>query len=176
MKRFSISALLVVALINLFAVSADARQSTQTAFSPSPRAIALVIDTIASAEETIELAAYSFTSQRVTDALMEAHERGVDVRIVLDKGQTKRKYPAAVALLEAGVPIRINRRYAIMHNKYIIIDRMTVETGSFNYTNNAEKNNAENVLVIKNNRAVAEKYMEDWQRLWDEGEAWDVLD
>jgi phosphatidylserine/phosphatidylglycerophosphate/cardiolipin synthase-like enzyme len=57
-----------------------------------------------------------------------------------------------------------------MHNKYIVIDGRTIQTGSFNYTANAEKRNAENVMVIRNNPALAEKYLKNWQALWDESE------
>jgi len=151
---------------------AQARSSTQTAFSPSPEAIKLVVKTINQAKASIDVAAYSFTSKPVSEALLAAHRRGAAVRILLDKSQGKRHYKAAEVLREAGIPIRINRRYAIMHNKYIIIDGKTVETGSFNYTANAEKRNAENVIVIKNNEKVAKAYMENWEKLWNEGEAY----
>jgi len=155
---------------------AFARQSTQTAFSPSPKAIALVQSTIEQAEYSINLAAYSFTSYKIADALIEAKQRGVEVRVLLDKAQGKRHYRAIKDLQDAGIPIRINRHYAIMHNKYLIVDDKTVETGSFNYTANAEKHNAENVIVIKNNKKLAEAFMDNWQKLWDEGEEFPTLD
>ena len=130
----------------------------------------MVERTIENAENSVDVAAYSFTSHKISDALIKAHQRGVEVRVLLDKGQGKRRYPALENLNSAGIPVRINRRYAIMHNKYIIIDEKTVETGSFNYTANAERRNAENVIVIKNNPTVAKKYLENWDKLWNEGE------
>jgi len=167
---------LVITLWVLFASlgisQAYARASTQTAFSPSPKAIALVQSTIAHAEYSINLAAYSFTSYKIADALIEAKQRGVEVRVLLDKAQGKRHYRAIKDLQDAGIPIRINRHYAIMHNKYLIVDDKTVETGSFNYTANAEKHNAENVIVIKNNKKLATEFMDNWQKLWDEGESY----
>src|ERR1700721_1786660 len=110
-----------------------ARQSTQAAFSPSPEAVKLIQRTIGKAEQGIDVAAYSFTSYKIADALIDAHRRGVDVRVLLDKGQGKRHYRAIKELQDAGIPIRINSHYAIMHDKYIIIDDKTIETGSFNY-------------------------------------------
>lgn len=147
-----------------------ARESTQTAFSPSPEAVKLIQRTISKAEHSIDVAAYSFTSYKIADALIDAHQRGVDVRVLLDKGQGKRHYRAIEDMQAAGIPIRINRHYAIMHDKYIIIDGKTLETGSFNYTANAEKRNAENVIVIKNNKTLAAAYFQNWENLWDEGE------
>ena len=157
--------------LTLYAYPADAyaRQSTQAAFSPSPDAIALIERTIGKAEHSVDVAAYSFTSQKVANALIDAHRRGVDVHVLLDKGQGKRHYRAIKELQDAGIPIRINSHYAIMHDKYLIIDDKTVETGSFNYTASAEKRNAENVVVIKNNKKLAAQFMQNWQKLWDEG-------
>jgi len=153
----------------LYPLEASARQSTQAAFSPSPEAVKLIQRTIGKAEQSIDVAAYSFTSYKIADALIEAHQRGVDVHVLLDKGQGKRHYRAIEEMQDAGIPIRINSHYAIMHDKYIIIDGKTVETGSFNYTASAERRNAENVIVIKNNKKLAHEYMENWQKLWDEG-------
>ena len=154
----------------LLSPHAQARESTQAAFSPSGDAIALIERTIGKAEHSVDVAAYSFTSQKVANALIEAHERGVEVRVLLDKGQGKRHYRAIKELQDAGIPIRINSHYAIMHDKYLIIDNKTVETGSFNYTASAEKRNAENVVVIKGNKKLAGEFIDNWQRLWDGGE------
>lgn len=164
---------LFVSFVLAIAVSspAHARSSTQAAFSPSPQAIKLVERTIRHAEHSVDVAAYSFSSQKIANALIEAHKRGVVVRVVLDKSHAKRRYPAVTSLHDAGIPLRINRRYAIMHDKYIIIDGKTVETGSFNYTTNAERHNAENVVVIKNNKTLAKRYIENWQKLWDEADS-----
>ena len=65
--------------------------------------------------------------------------------------------------------MRINRRYAIMHNKFIVADGDTLETGSFNYTSSAAAKNAENVVVIRD-AALAAIYSREWTRLWSESE------
>jgi len=168
--RFLAITLLISAALS--APQASARESTQAAFSPSPEAITLVQTTIGHAEHSIDLAAYSFTSYKIADALIEAKQRGVEVRVLLDKAQGKRHYKAIKELRDAGIPIRINRHYAIMHDKYLIVDDSTVETGSFNYTANAEKHNAENVIVIRNNKKLAKEFINNWQKLWDEGEVY----
>ncbi len=170
--RFLVITLFVSSVV-IYSPQTQARQSTQTAFSPSPQAVKLIERTIGKAQQSIDVAAYSFTSYKVADALIKAHERGVTVRVLLDKGQGKRHYKAIEEMQEAGILIRINRHYAIMHNKYLILDKNTVETGSFNYTQNAEKHNAENVIVIKNNKKLTKEFMDNWQKLWDEGEDYD---
>lgn len=150
--------------------AAHARQYTQTAFAPSPEATDLIVRTIESAKTSVNVAAYYFTSEPIADALVKTHKRGVEVKVLLDRSQEKRQYAAIEELREAGIPVRINRHYAIMHNKYIVVDSKTVKTGSFNYTASAEKRNAENVIVIRNNPTLAAKYLRNWKKLWDEGE------
>lgn len=130
----------------------------------------VVVRTIDSARQSIDLAAYSFTSKPIAQALLRAHKRGVQVRAVLDKSQRTERYSSAHFLANVGIPVRIDDRYAIMHNKFMVIDGKTVQTGSFNYTSSAARRNAENVIVLWNDPAAAAAYLKEWQRLWDESE------
>ncbi|MBM3602586.1 MAG: phospholipase D family protein [Alphaproteobacteria bacterium] len=149
----------------------SARPYTQTAFAPSPKTTALITRNLAKAEKTIRVAAYSFTAHPIADALIKAQQRGVDVKVVVDKTQANPRTRSIVTkLVDAGIPVRVDRKHSIMHNKYIIIDGRTIQTGSFNYTANAEKRNAENVMVIRNNPALAKKYLKNWQTLWDKSQ------
>ena len=117
---------------------------------------------------------YSFTSPEVVRALVDAHHRGVDVKIVLDeKGNRNNASVAAMNLVAgAGIPLRTNGRYAIMHDKVIIVDGHTVETGSFNYTRAGARKNSENVLVIREMAEIASRYLDHWQSRWDTGTNW----
>src|SRR5437588_12698131 len=77
------------ALLLLFiwtAAWAEAR-IIEVAFSPNAGATHLVVKTIDQAKQTIRVAAYSFTSMPIGEALVVAHNRGVDVKVVLDKSQ-----------------------------------------------------------------------------------------
>ena len=64
--------------------------------------------------------------------------------------------------MNVGIPVRIDAQHAIAHNKIMVIDGATVITGSFNFTKNAEENNAENLLVIRS-PDLAAKYTANWQ-------------
>jgi phosphatidylserine/phosphatidylglycerophosphate/cardiolipin synthase-like enzyme len=63
----------------------------------------------------------------------------------------------------------VDYRYAIMRDKFIVVDGETVELGSFNFTQAAEKSNAENLQVLRD-PAVAQRYGKEWDRLWAESE------
>jgi phosphatidylserine/phosphatidylglycerophosphate/cardiolipin synthase-like enzyme len=154
----------------LVATPALADQSIQVAFSPRGGATEAVVQVISEAQHTIHLAAYGFTSKPIAGALFVAKQRGVNVEVVLDKSNTTERYSVATFLTKSGIPVRIDSRYAIMHDKFIVVDGVTVETGSFNYTRAAEENNAENVIVLRNDPATAGRYEAEWQRLWDESQ------
>lgn len=141
----------------------------ETAFSPDHGATELVVHTIEAAKTSIRVAAYSFTSKPIAEALVKAKKSGIDVRVVVDKSNATARYTAATFLANQGVPVRVDYRYAIMHDKFMIVDGATVETGSFNFTASAEAKNAENVIVL-HDPTVAQRYGQEWDRLWGESE------
>lgn len=126
----------------------------QASFSPG--CTDLVVRFIQSARTQVHLLAYSFTSDPISAALIEAKHRGRDVIVVLDKSDLKN--PKALALKAAGIPVFIDTRHAIMHNKYIVVDGSKLETGSFNYTFSAERRNAENCLQIADAPGIVDSY------------------
>jgi phosphatidylserine/phosphatidylglycerophosphate/cardiolipin synthase-like enzyme len=94
----------------------------------------------------------------------------VKVEVILDKSQRTEKYSEADLLVNLGIPVRIDAKHAIAHNKIIIVDGAVVVTGSFNFTKNAEENNAENLLVIRD-ATLAEQYAANWKAHAEHSEA-----
>lgn len=135
----------------------------ETYFSPKGGCAAAIVRTIGAARETIHVQAYSFTSAPIAAALVGAHKRGVKIQVILDKSQQTEKYSEADFLQHAGVPVFIDSAHSIAHNKVMIFDGHTVITGSFNFSKAAEESNAENVLIIHQTPALAEKYLSNWQ-------------
>lgn len=177
MRKFTFRQLAVSGLVclSLSCIQpAAAASPVQVGFSPEGSALQLVLKTIESAQQEIRLMGYSFTSPEVVSALVRAKRRGVDVKIVLDeKGNRSKASQAAMnVVVNAGIPLRTNGRYAIMHDKVIIVDNHTVEAGSFNYTRSAASRNSENVLVINEVPEVAQTYLQHWQSRWDGGTEW----
>jgi phosphatidylserine/phosphatidylglycerophosphate/cardiolipin synthase-like enzyme len=121
----------------------------------------LVVKTIESAKNSIRVAAYSFTSKRIAIALLDAQKRGVDVRVVAERSNATARYTTATFLANQGVPVRLDYRISVMHDKFLIVDGRTLETGSFNFTGAAEARNAENVLVL-HDAALAQQFGQEW--------------
>jgi len=116
-----------------------------------------VVDALTSAKKSVLVQAYSFTSAPIAKALVDAHRRGVEVKVILDRSNRTAHYSAATFLAHAGIPVWIDAQHAIAHNKVMIIDGNTILTGSFNFTKAAEQQNAENLVTIRD-AALAEQY------------------
>jgi len=131
-------------------------------FSPGGGCTEAVVREIRAAGHSILVQAYSFTSTEIAQALIDAQQRGVDVKVLMDKEQTTEPFSVADTLRDAGVPLRTDALHPHAHNKVMILDDAVVITGSFNFTHQAEHGNAENLLVIRD-RALAARYRENWQ-------------
>lgn len=142
------------------------------AFSPNDGALPLVLKVINSSSVSLDIMAYSFTSVDVTRAVLAAHKRGVRVRVLADEKQntsspgSKYAQSALSSLANAGAEIRLIGEFAIFHDKVIISDKKTVQTGSFNYSKAAAQSNSENVLVLWGNQSVAVKYQNHFDNRW----------
>ena len=83
--------------------------------------------------------------------------------VILDKSQLTAKGSKLSNLQAEGVPVFIDAKHAIAHNKVMILDKSKVITGSFNFTSAAEDRNAENLLIL-DSPSLSEKYLQDFAR------------
>lgn len=132
-------------------------------FSPNGGCTDAIIHKLDSAAGTIYIQAYSFTSAPIAQAIIRAKQRGCSVFILLDKSQETAKGSQLTAVRNAGIPVLIDNRPAIAHNKVIVIDSTIVITGSFNFTASAESRNAENLIILKQ-REVALAYLRNFDK------------
>ena len=119
----------------------------QVCFTPGQNCTLKISNTLDKAKKSILVQAYSFTSAPIAKHLIEAKKRGVDVKVILDKSQTSQDYSALRFFINQRIPVWIDYKPAIAHNKIMIIDGIEVITGSFNFTKAAQNKNAENVLI-----------------------------
>jgi phosphatidylserine/phosphatidylglycerophosphate/cardiolipin synthase-like enzyme len=156
-------------LLSLFFTSpspADEFKATGTMeayFSPNGGATEAIVKALNSSISEILVQAYSFTSTPIAKALVEAHKRGVKVIALLDKSQRKEKYTSADFIVNSGISTFIDDRHAIAHNNIMILDRAVLITGSFNFTKGAEEKNAENLLIIKGNQPLVDRYLKNFE-------------
>lgn len=105
--------------------------------------------------------AYSLTHTDIIDALIKAKKRGLIVKILLDKSNLITKHSIIKRLKENNIQVKVDNVRGIAHNKIIIVDKIIVITGSFNFTKAADNRNSENIIVIKD-RYIASQYFNNW--------------
>lgn len=145
-----------------------ANATYEVIFSPSVQAEQAIIRFIQDAQKSVHVAAYAFTSRPIAQALLDARARGLDVRVVVDKSQAAGKYSAATFLANHTVFVRVDGEYQLQHQKVVIVDGVSVETGSYNFTASARDRNSENVIIIRNAPDLAARYEANWEKMWGE--------
>ncbi|HKQ47358.1 MAG TPA: phospholipase D family protein [Phycisphaerae bacterium] len=137
--------------------------SIRAYFSPGDELEDRIVREISEARRRIRIQMYIFTSKPIADALASAKGRGVDVTIVLDKSQENMSYGRWPVLRRSGVKILFDRDHDVANNKIILIDNTTVITGSYNLTKAASESNAENIVVIKHDEEVIERFHKNFE-------------
>lgn len=143
------------------------RAHVEVAFTPGDDIAGLIVKRIERAKASVQVQAYLFTDRRIANALLAARKRGVEVEIIGDAAQQQAGgLPHLRALERAGARVYLNDTLAASHNKIVIVDgglpAATVVTGSYNFTHAAQSKNAENVVVISGNRAVTDRFVENF--------------
>lgn len=157
-----LSALLLIGCTHADAAILSANTSYQLCFSPQENCIKMLVDTIKNTQHSLHMQAYSFTSYTIARALVQAAQRGVQVAVILDKSNFKPGQKSVVHyLMRYHILIWEDDQPNIAHNKVMIFDNNTIETGSFNYTYSAQHFNAENMLIITST-TLAKRYLENW--------------
>ena len=149
----------------------------QACFSPQGKCSVHILREIESAKQELLVAVYAFTSEDLATALVQAKKRGVAVQVVVDREFDRTNENSKGKLLEAQkIPVRrisgtaaktAEKDAGIMHQKFAVIDRRTVFTGSYNWTHSAENRNDENLLMFRDARPLAEEYRKTFLRLWE---------
>jgi phosphatidylserine/phosphatidylglycerophosphate/cardiolipin synthase-like enzyme len=174
-NRFLIFFLLAVTIAGLAPALSVAENilpatgTVQVAFPPDQDANSLIVNAIREARTSIQVQAFSFTSNEIAFALIAAKRRGIDVQLIADAEQMRKLENNKLGLLyQAGVRIWLDAQHQSAHNKVMVIDdnsaAPTIVTGSMNFTYSGQFKNAENLLIMRGNKALAEAYSANWLR------------
>ncbi len=134
-------------------------------FSPEDNFKQRVIELINKATKSIEFMIYSFSDQDIADALIEAKNRGVDVKGLFDASWSKNQYSKDEYLQNRDINISYSNSKRLLHDKVMIIDANITITGSYNFTISANSENRENSIILKSNK-IAKKYMLEFERIY----------
>ena len=138
--------------------------AVQSFYSPADDVESVILAELSQAMKSIHVAAYALTDSEIADRLIELHKRGVEVVVYLDRRQAAGRGNKVRLLRRAGMQVLIKRGRYLMHDKYIIIDRCTVITGSYNFSGSARRQD-NNVVVLEHCLTRAREYEADFKRL-----------
>lgn len=136
-------------------------------FSPGGDCADVVVDWINRANGSIHVLMYSFTLDQVSNALVAAKNRGVDVKIVMERDNAYASGAEYQNLKNAGVDIRLDNNPADMHDKVAIIDGHILLSGSLNWSARANTANNENLIVIDSS-TWGSAFEAQFQNIYDE--------
>jgi DNA uptake protein ComE-like DNA-binding protein len=163
--KYSILAFLVIVLSIIISISTLAK--TEVYFSLYDNPQKEIIKNINQAQAFINIVMYTFTDQEIALSLTNAQNRGIKVRVYLDRSQIESTYSISRLLVQKGIKVRISTNNYIMHNKFAIIDNRLLLTGSYNWTASANNRNDENLMVIDDPEVIA-RYQNQFEKLWFE--------
>jgi phosphatidylserine/phosphatidylglycerophosphate/cardiolipin synthase-like enzyme len=126
-----------------------------------------LVQAIDQARLSVDVAVYELDLSSVSNALINAHRRGVTVRVVTESDNMDTADSKIPALKEAGIPVIGDRREGLMHNKFTVIDHSEVWGGSMNYTTNDAYRNDNNLIRIRSTK-LAEDYTTEFNEMFEE--------
>jgi phosphatidylserine/phosphatidylglycerophosphate/cardiolipin synthase-like enzyme len=136
-------------------------------FAPEDEAMAHLISLVEGAQESIYFMAFSFTDDNLAAAMLDKIEEGVEVKGIFETRGSESPYSELYSIACAGMDVRQDGNPGTMHHKVIIIDGRTLATGSFNFSENADESNDENLISLAN-AVIARQYQREFDRLWAE--------
>jgi phosphatidylserine/phosphatidylglycerophosphate/cardiolipin synthase-like enzyme len=155
----------------------SAEMVVQACFSPHERCSAHILRELEQAKKEILVAVYAFTSDELAAAVARARQRGVTVQVIVDREFDAGNERSKARFLEAQkIPLRrvsgiksntTEKEGGLMHQKFAVIDRRMVFTGSYNWTHSADRFNDENLLLFRDAAPLAEEYRKAFYRLWE---------
>lgn len=169
--------LLAALLLLLLPSWSWAEMVVQACFSPQGKCSTHILREIEQAKKELLVAVYAFTNDELAGALVQAKKRGLTVQVIIDRDFDGRADNSKGKFFDANkIPLRRlsgmkgksqERDAGLMHQKFAVIDRKTVFTGSYNWTHSAENANDENLLLFRDAGPLAEEYRQAFLRLWE---------
>ena len=134
-------------------------------FSPGSECRDQIETLLESARRSADICVFTITDDRLSRAIVDAHRRGVRVRVISDDDKAFDRGSDVHRLRDSGVQVRVDKTDKHMHHKFALFDHTTLLTGSYNWTRSAFKENEENIIVVDDPRLVS-AFSEEFASLW----------
>lgn len=155
----------VVKLLTPLAVPSPAPVMVDARFSPQHDCAGRIIQLFDSARHTVDVCVFTITDNRISEAIMRAHRRGVNIRVITDNEKLFDPGSDIQQLSAAGLAIRVDNTEYHMHHKFAIFDRNLLLNGSYNWTRSAAMNNEEN-YILTGDMDLIRPFAKLFEELW----------
>ncbi|MGI1679692.1 MAG: nuclease [Cellvibrionaceae bacterium] len=136
-------------------------------FSPGDECRSKLIELCRQAKSTIDVCVYTIADNQLTEAIISAHQRGVQVRVITDNAKSEDLGSDIDYMIEKKVPLVMDVSKYHMHHKFAIFDNEFLANGSFNWTRSATTSNEENIMVVNDSRLI-KNFTDKFDELWNE--------
>ena len=134
-------------------------------FSPGTSCVDKIIASLNSVQETLDICVFTISDDVISRAILDAHKRGVQVRIITDDEKVDDKGSDISEFVANDVLVKTDDGPSHMHHKFAIFDGQTLLNGSFNWTRSASRNNNENIIVDSTPHLVT-SFQDTFDTLW----------
>ena len=155
----------VVKLLHPVQASNEASHGSEALFTPEDDIASRIVALVQSARQQIDICVFTLTDDRVADALLRAHLRGVHIRLISDEDKSFDLGADVTRLAKAGIPTCTSQGEGHMHHKFAIFDRSLLLNGSYNWTRGAQQLNCENVVLTREKRLI-DRFSAYFERRW----------
>ena len=136
-------------------------------FSPGDTCLRRLRDLMRGCKATLDICVFTIADDRLTDAILDCHARGVQVRVVSDNDKQHDSGSDIARLRDRGVPVRLDDAPYHMHHKFALVDGCVLANGSFNWTRSATEKNDEN-LVVTDDANLVRVFGLQFDKLWQQ--------
>ena len=147
------------------AAPVPAPTDVEACFTPGDDCWQRIARLLKSSRYAIDICVFTITDDRVTSEIIDAHRRGVAVRVISDNDKAHDPGSDIDRMARSGIPVHVDAKPNHMHHKFALFDRSRLLTGSYNWTRSASMYNEENFLITDDKRLVR-AYEDEFNRLW----------
>ena len=135
-------------------------------FSPCAECLNAIRRQFEKVKLSADVCVFTITDNRISDAIRDAHARGVKIRVISDNDKSLDEGSDIQRLENLGIAVRIDRTRYHMHHKYAVFDQKTTLTGSYNWTRSAAEFNEENFVITSDSR-ITKQFLNEFEKLWN---------
>ena len=134
-------------------------------FSPGESCQQAIINQLNQTQRVAKICVFTISNDQIAEAILAAHSRGVDIRIVTDNDKAFDLGSDINKFFKEGLVVKIDDTANHMHHKFMVSDDQVLLTGSYNWTNSAARYNQENIVVTTDAKLV-KSFLSEFEKLW----------